>query len=128
MDRLFLHLEITMRLWNERISEPPLTKSIRARDLRATGTIYINIPLIASSLAKGSVAGMTSLDDWSVPPVLEIMDSSWKDQFSIIEQAFRDLVRLLRTRPVSCSAERGQREFQRVKDSPDFWQVDVTPA
>jgi hypothetical protein len=84
----------------------------QAADERATGTIYLKLPLTRFCLEGASKRGLTSLGQWSMRPLREIASSSWQDQTSIFENALRDLMGVLKTRPLRCPPERGLRGYR----------------
>ncbi len=81
----------------------------QAADYRATGTIYIHLPLTRFCLQGTSEHGLTSLDEWSIGPLTKIASSPWQDQVIVFESALRDLIAVLKMRPLDCTAERGMR-------------------
>jgi hypothetical protein len=85
----------------------------QARDERATGTVYLHLPLLRLCIKSSSSDGLTPLDHWSMKPLRRIVESSWQNELEVFEEALRDLVLLLRTRPVNCPAERGLRGLRR---------------
>lgn len=99
----------------------------QVQDLRATGTIYFNVPLTRFFLKDSLNDELTPLDHWSMKPLIAVAKSAWQDQLGIFESALSELVILLRTRPIDCPPERGLREFRKSPHLSEFWQIEIAP-
>gem|GEM_PF-5667470 len=83
----------------------------QARDFRATGTVYVDLPSIRLEAQGRSEDGLSPIVQWSMKPLLSIAESSWHHESVVFEEALRDLLLLLKARPIICPPERGLRGF-----------------
>lgn len=84
----------------------------QAADERATGTIYLNLPLTRFCLQNTSKRGLTPLDEWSIRPLSGVASSFWQDQMTIFENGLNDLMAVLKTRLWRCPPDRGLRGYR----------------
>jgi hypothetical protein len=80
-------------------------------DQRATGVLYVNVAGIRHWLASHPGTVLTPLDEWSAEPLMSVATKSTEEQLGVFESALSKLVLLVKTRPISCPAERGERGF-----------------
>lgn len=93
-------------------------------DNRATGTFYLNLPAIRSSLGVSQLDSMTALGRWSVDPLLSMATSERTKQCEIFERALSELMLVLQTGQIRFPAERGRRGFH-VDGCPEWDDLQV---
>lgn len=78
-------------------------------DIRATGTMYFDVQTFRQQFCVSGASGLTPLDEWSLHPLMSAAGCLLEEQLDVFEEAFRDLLLLIKSRLVSCPRERGER-------------------
>jgi len=94
---------MTTRTWKEQGYTP------QEKDERATGALYLNVQALREQIDTSPDFPLSSLDQWSMRPLMDAATRSLEDQLDVFEEAFSDLLLLFKSRPLSCPRERGER-------------------